>query len=61
MIDTSTYQKNFSYTLFNIMHKHTWATIASRLGISRDVISMALGHGEETVTDVYIDFDMTLV
>lgn len=41
--------------------RHSWATIASRLGISRDVIRMALGHGEETVTDVYIDFDMTLV
>lgn len=41
--------------------RHSWATIAARLGVSRDVIRMALGHGEETVTDVYIDFDMALV
>ena len=37
--------------------RHTWASIASSLDISRDVIAHALGHGNNTVTDIYIDFD----
>lgn len=37
--------------------RHSWATIASSLGIQRDTIAHALGHGSETVTDIYIDFD----
>lgn len=34
--------------------RHTWATFASELDISDDVIAMALGHSRSTVTDVYI-------
>ena len=41
--------------------RHTWATIAARLDISTEAIAKALGHGKKTVTDVYIDFDMTKV
>lgn len=42
--------------------RHTWATIAHRLGVSKDVISMALGHSFGVkVTDVYIDYDMEKV
>lgn len=41
--------------------RHTWATIASSIGISRDVIAHALGHGINTVTDIYIDFDQDKV
>ncbi len=37
--------------------RHTWATIASEIGISKDVIAAALGHGAKTVTDIYISFD----
>jgi len=38
--------------------RHTWATIAANeLDIPKDVISHALGHGNNTVTDIYIDFD----
>lgn len=38
--------------------RHSWATIAHRLGVSKDVISMALGHSFGVrVTDVYIDYD----
>lgn len=36
--------------------RHSWATIASQLDISRDVIAEALGH-RQTVTDIYINFD----
>lgn len=38
--------------------RHTWATTAHKAGVSKDVISMALGHsfGVKT-TDVYIDYD----
>jgi site-specific recombinase XerD len=37
--------------------RHTWATIASNLKISKDIIAKALGHGAETTTDVYINFN----
>lgn len=35
--------------------RHSWGTIASRLGVSHDVIREALGHSR-TVTDTYINF-----
>lgn len=42
--------------------RHTWATIAANeLDIPRDVIAHALGHGNNTVTDIYIDFDQRKV
>lgn len=42
--------------------RHTWATIAHKIGISKDTISMALGHefGCKT-TGIYIDYDMEKV
>lgn len=41
--------------------RHSWATIASRLGVSKDTIALALGHGNNTVTDIYIEYDMKVV
>lgn len=41
--------------------RHTWATIAASLDIPRDTIAHALGHGGNTVTDIYIDFDQRKV
>ncbi len=41
--------------------RHSWATIASHLDIPKDTIAHALGHGGNSVTDIYIDFDMTKV
>ncbi|MCD8386489.1 MAG: site-specific integrase [Bacteroidales bacterium] len=41
--------------------RHTWATIASSLDIPKDTIAAALGHGDTTVTDIYIDFDQAKV
>ncbi|MDE6499639.1 MAG: site-specific integrase, partial [Rikenella sp.] len=37
--------------------RHTWATIAASLDIPNETIAAALGHGGNTVTDIYIDFD----
>lgn len=38
--------------------RHTWATIAARLDIPKDVIARCLTHSwGQTVTDTYIDFD----
>lgn len=37
--------------------RHTWATFAHSLGISKDVIALCLGHGKRTVTDVYIRYE----
>lgn len=42
--------------------RHTWATIAHKIGIPKDVISMALGHEfGQKVTGIYIDLDMEKV
>lgn len=42
--------------------RHTWATIAHKVGVSKDVISMALGHEfGQKVTGIYIDLDMEKV
>lgn len=37
--------------------RHTWATIAASLDIPKETIAASLGHGGNTVTDIYIDFD----
>jgi integrase len=41
--------------------RYSWATIAAGIGISRDIIAHALGHGINTMTDLYIDFDQDKV
>lgn len=42
--------------------RHSWATIAYSIGISKDVISQALGHSSGLqVTEIYIDRDTRLV
>lgn len=41
--------------------RHSWATIARKLKISKDTIALALGHGSHTVTDIYIEEDFTEV
>lgn len=50
---------NESVTVYHF--RRAWATIASRLDIPKDVIAKALGHGMQTVTDCYIDFDIRKV
>lgn len=37
--------------------RHTWASIAAELDIPKETIAAALGHGGNTVTDIYINFD----
>lgn len=41
--------------------RHSWATIAYKLGATKYEISLALGHGAKTVTDVYIDYNSDIV
>lgn len=41
--------------------RHTWATIARSLKVPKDDIALALGHGSKTVTDIYIDEDLSAV
>lgn len=41
--------------------RHSWATIAAQLDIPKETIAHALGHGQNTVTDIYIDFDLRKV
>ena len=44
-------------TLTSYWARHTWATVAASLDIPKETIAAALGHGGNTVTDIYIDFD----
>lgn len=37
--------------------RHSWATVAAGLDIPKETIAAALGHGGNTVTDIYINFD----
>ena len=37
--------------------RHSWATIAAELDIPKETIAAGLGHGGNTVTDIYIRFD----
>lgn len=41
--------------------RHSWATIASYLDIPKETIAAGLGHGGNSVTDIYIDFDIKKV
>lgn len=41
--------------------RHSWATAAARVDVPRDTIAAALGHGGNTVTDIYIDYDQAKV
>lgn len=41
--------------------RHTWATIAASLDIPKETIAEALGHGGNSVTDIYINFDQRKV
>ena len=42
--------------------RHTWATVAMKIGISKEVISRGMGHSFGLkVTDIYIDYDNDLV
>lgn len=41
--------------------RHTWATIAASLDIPKETIAAALGHGQNSITDIYIDFDQKKV
>ena len=41
--------------------RHSWATIAASLDIPKETIAAALGHGGNSVTDIYIEFDQKKV
>lgn len=49
-------------TLSTYYARHTWATLAYGLGVSKDIISQALGHSNGvSVTDIYIEYDQRKV
>lgn len=37
--------------------RHTWATLAAELDIPKETIAAGLGHGGNSVTDIYIRYD----
>jgi integrase len=52
---------NINKSITTYTARHSWATIASKIGVSRDTIRYALGHSLSTVTDIYIDYDLEAV
>jgi site-specific recombinase XerD len=38
--------------------RHSWATLGRKFGISFEDIKQGLGHGQNQVTDTYINYDM---
>lgn len=54
-------KKKINVPITTYYARHSWATIAYNNGIPKDDVRLALGHGAETVTDTYIDFDLALV
>jgi integrase len=59
LLKTIVTNKKLKFKVTTYTARHSWATIASKLNITKDVISAALGHdlGSDT-TSIYIDFDM---
>lgn len=54
--------KKMGFDISSYWARHTWASIAFEIGISKDVISLALGHSNGVkVTDIYIKYDWTKV
>ncbi len=41
--------------------RHTWATLAAKQGVTRDIIGLSLGHSSDSVTDVYIEWDQDFI
>ncbi|MDH6354748.1 integrase [Dysgonomonas sp. PH5-45] len=41
--------------------RHTWATLAAELEVPKETIAAALGHGGNTITDVYIKFNQNKI
>lgn len=41
--------------------RHTVATLAKSIGVSIDTIAAMLGHEQNTVTHIYIDYDLDLI
>ncbi|MDL2320118.1 site-specific integrase [Alistipes sp. OttesenSCG-928-B03] len=41
--------------------RHSWASIAANLDVPKETIAAALGHGGNSVTDIYIDFNQKKV
>lgn len=41
--------------------RHSWATMAALPDVPKETIAATLGHGGNSVTDIYIDFDVRKV
>ena len=58
LLKTITNKYELNMRLKTYTPRYSWATIASKLEISHDIIAHVLGHGLDTMTDLYIDFDL---
>jgi integrase len=61
LLKTISVKHELSFKPTTYSPRYSWATIASEIGITRDVISHALGHGIDTMTDGYIDYNLVKV
>ena len=51
-------RRRYLANLLPIWARHSLATIARNIGVPKDDIRSLLGHGENTITDIYIDLDL---
>lgn len=53
---------DLEFNLTTYFARHSWATTAVNSGISKDIVSLALGHSYgNSVTDAYLEYDMRVV
>jgi integrase len=60
LLKTVVKNKKLKFKVTTYTARHSWATIAAKI-TDRDTIAHALGHGIDTMTDIYIDFDLAKV
>jgi integrase len=60
LLKTIVKNKKLPFKVTTYTARHSWATIAAKV-TDRDTIAHALGHGIDTMTDIYIDFDLAKV
>ena len=54
-------RKPLFYGISSNYARHSWATIASQLDIPKETIAAGLGHSSNSVTDIYIKFNIRKV
>lgn len=52
---------NININVSTYYARHTWATVARKSKVDYDIIKLALGHSNNDVTGIYIEYDTDLI